>query len=1127
MKLIELADLHINPKWLESQKPVLQTIVDTGKNEKPNFFCIAGDIYDRPFYNSDKDCIGYVRRFMRNLLNIATVVIVPGTPAHDAPGSYGIFEEMGCSVLHPAKPKIINDVLFIGLPEIDKSSFMAKNKMSMEDANIQIQQGIDNYIQSYWVPIREANKNIPCVFLGHGWFVDNVEKARNNPMIKNADFIIDNNILKEIKADRYIFGHCHTPSESKILNGGYVGYAGFDRTPWNNTGFQPGFNVTEIKYKVEPDNIYVKNIERIPYPVVRKEKFKMNCLSDTPNSTLFKNSKNCDVRINLKINKSDLVRINIRDWEYKFKNDFSLNSCEIVPDIIKEESQRITKEQADKLNTFWKKYCFFKGWEENSHESVMKKSNEVEKNVSSRVQQVEKKVVKLLSLEVKGSIFSKKSYDVNCLYHDFSKDPTGPTLIQGKNGGCKSTYFGFCPPYPVFIGFDYRSLKDFFPNGGHIKKKYSINEIIHEHIIQIPQDHKKKILCYWNIKEMVNETPDWIWKSKFKEKPAKEFMAECEKFFGPITSFISTSFFAQEPWRMKKYISSLVSSTETELRNAYMEIIGISREQEKEYAHDKVKELKSKIHDLELKKNTMSEILADKETVKDECAKLKSELNELEQFFQFLFHDKFEKQKEFDKIDKEYKEQQKIEDKIKNEQLKLYNSNCDKENINEKIRRLGEINIDELKKQLKDNTEKINKIDFLRDQWQDINKEKEKIQDDINKIENKKKNYILELEKTINAKNILFKNIDSLINQNKILNTECFYCGKIDPENEKEINKNTTIIEADKETINAYEKIINDLQLSYTECDNEIIKQKEKLPTEQLKSIENQASKLKQNLFSEEKIQAINNSIAEYSQIKIYQKNLETIKSDIKKTNEIIETLESKKNPFTEPQYNKISNKLSELQNQLQEKQKEISSKEGMLIKINEELEKINKFEKEITEILKKLDILVVDFDEWEMFEKDMMPHKFPALELQLIAEEIDFEVNKKLAGKFIIKTNTQDINKNGDIIDRFSITVYDPISGIEDSLLNYSPGERSAFFIEPISQALREKRQQRENIQFMWSVADETDNFIKYDVVREYYEIMSQGLPEGHTRFIMSQKSEIYQFIKNTIDIEQVGKNI
>ena len=227
MKLIELADLHINPKWLESQKPVLYilyTIIETGEKEKPDFICIAGDIYDRPFYNSDKDCIGYVRQFMRNLLNIAPVVIVPGTPSHDAPGSYGIFEEMGCSVLHPAKPEIIDDVLFIGLPEIDKSHFMAKNKISMEDANIKIQEGLNNYIKNYWVPIREANKNIPCVFLGHGWFVDNVEKARNNPMIKNADFIIDNNILKEIKADRYIFGHCHTPNESKILNGEYVGY---------------------------------------------------------------------------------------------------------------------------------------------------------------------------------------------------------------------------------------------------------------------------------------------------------------------------------------------------------------------------------------------------------------------------------------------------------------------------------------------------------------------------------------------------------------------------------------------------------------------------------------------------------------------------------------------------------------------------------------------------------------------------------------------------------------------------------------------------------------------------------------------------------------------------------------
>jgi DNA repair exonuclease SbcCD nuclease subunit len=274
MKIIELADLHLDPKWIEAQKPCLHQIIETGEKEKPDFICIAGDIYNRPFYNSDKDSISLVRLFIKDLLEIAPVVMITGTPAHDAPGSYGIFEDLGCHVIKPNSPEIINDVLFIGLPEIDKISLMTKNKLSLKDADIHIMKSLNNFIKKYWVPVRESNKDKPCIFMGHGVFVDDIAKSKNNPIIKNSDFVIDNFLLQTINADRYIFGHFHTPEESKILNGGYVGYAGYDKTPWNNTGFQPGFNLTEIKrrYVERTDDYYYDTdiiTNRIPYPVTQ------------------------------------------------------------------------------------------------------------------------------------------------------------------------------------------------------------------------------------------------------------------------------------------------------------------------------------------------------------------------------------------------------------------------------------------------------------------------------------------------------------------------------------------------------------------------------------------------------------------------------------------------------------------------------------------------------------------------------------------------------------------------------------------------------------------------------------------------------------------------------------------
>jgi hypothetical protein len=1119
MKIFELADPHINPKWLESQKPVLYTIVETGKKEKPDIICIAGDIYDRPFYNSEKDNITYVREFMRNLLLIAPVV------------SYGIFEEMGCHVLHPAKPEIINGCLFIGLPEIDKTHFMAKNNLKIQETNEKLKTLITQYITRYWVPVRQANKDIPCVFLGHGIFVDNPND--NNPIIQNSDIIIDNNILKEIQADRYIFGHFHTPSESKVLNGGYVGFTGFDRSPWNSTGFQPGFNVTEIdincNWMINEPPGFLTETKRIDYPVIRKEKFTLKVLYNKTetivqaldNFVIRVKYKNTDLRIKLPIKKKSLLKINIKEWQDKLKIKFNLNSCEIVPDIIKEESQRITQEQAEKLHTLWQKYCFFKNWEENSHKTVMTKIYEIEKNVSSNVQQMEKKKVKLNHLEVYGSIFSKKSYGKKCLSHDFSKDPPGLTLIQAKNGGCKSTYFGFASPYPVFLGWDYRSLKEFFPEGGRIIKWFVINEILHEHLIIIPEDHKKKILCYWNID--IDTQP----KARLKQQTVKEFMQECEKFFGPISSFVSTSFFAQEPWRMKNYVSSIVSSTSTELRNAYLEIVGISREQEKEYAHNKVSHLKTEIRELEIKKNTMSEILADKEDVEKESDKLKVELNNLDSDIGVLVYEENEKQKKFNDVKKQYEEQQKLAMELHNLKNKLNDCNNDLLVNAENIKKYKKINIDELKQRLTDNDKIKKSIELLREDWQRLNDIKEKTQKEIDGNEKKLRNCDrkgLGLNNQIDVNKI---NKTKYVSENNLLSKPCFYCKKIPhPENEKIINDNLEIIKnlnnKNKELISESSKVKESIELYKKNIKQLLLK----LPSEELNHITEQAAELKEQLLKETEILTIQNSINEYSKITVYQENLEKLKDQISQIELNMEAIKGKQNPFTESLHNDVERELSGLQNQIKEKQNTILSKKGMLKAIKEQLEKIYKYEKELQVILGNLDKLVLNLSDWEIIEKDMMSNKLPALELQLIAEEIDYEVNQKLKGKYIIKTETQEVNKKGDIIDRFDIKIYDPKSGIESSLIEFSPGERAAYFIEPISQALRERRQKKENIEFMYSVGDETDNFVIYEKVREYFEIMNQGLPEEHTRFVMSQKSEIYQYIKNTINMEDIVKN-
>lgn len=1071
MKILELADLHLDPKWIDEQKQCKDVITDIVYNNKIDAVIIAGDIYNRPVYNSDKDKFSFVLDFIELLLRKTKVIMITGTHAHDAPGSYSVFKKMGCYVLNPSKPEIIDNILYIGMPEINKISIMRKNKLSIDDANIQINEQIEKMIKNIWVPIRQDNKNIPCVFVGHGMFLDNINEK--NPIINNSDILIDNKKLAEIKADRYIFGHIHTPSESKVLNGGYVGYMGFDRTPWNNTGFQPGFNLTEI----QPVKI---KTTRIDYPVIRKEKINIPYHKNyEPKLSKF---IGCDVRLNMKIKKSDLKKLNINEMEKSFTEKFNLNSCMIVSDIIKEESARITKEQADKIKTLWQKFCFYKDWKHpQNHESFMKKIQYIEQNVSCESKQIQKKIIKLVSLKIHNSIFSIDAQNKNTFYHDFSKDPTGLTLVKGDNGEGKSTFFGFAVTHPVFIGWEYRSLKEFFPDNGYIEKTFDVNGELHKHYISIK---KSKIECFWYV--MKNES----WEAISETTSLSDFIKLCDDFFGTLDTFIATSFFSQEPWRMKKYVSSLTSASLVDLRNAYMNIVGIDRSKEKEYCKQEKDKLKDKIDKLEIEKNVISNYMADENSIVEEKEKLEKEVSEIERTRSILTADIDKRQTKFNEITKEYKEQENIINKIDLIKKNIETKNADKIIIEEKIRRLEKINIDFLQQQLKENDLIKNEIELLNE---DLKKEIKK-------------------QNEINIKINLIEKFDGEIKNklsiNEMLNEPCEKCGYIKESAQKEIDNNKS------EIIN----LRNDIAKLKTEIKNIKIDNPDNYETE--------IKKLKLQLLSDEKIAGINNSISEYSHIKVYKEQFEKIENDISEFNIQLLKLENNKNEFIQPQYEKIKDELDNLNIEFNSKNNELTGKSALLKSINKQLKKISENKEKYNQILSDLDSLVIEFSEWEILEKDFMPNRFPALELELIATEIDFEVNKKLQDKFIIKTNTQYVNKKGEIIDAFDILVYNPRSGIEKSILAHSPGQRAAYFNEPISQALRNKRQEKENIIFMWSIADETDNPIKHTKVKDYYDIMSQSLPEGHTRFIMSQKSEVYQFIRNSIDIKDIGRN-
>lgn len=591
MKIFAIADCHIDSKWWLNQKKCFNTIINHAKEKKPDYIIFAGDFFNRPLVAADKDFYSEILNIVYKLQLLSPIIMLQGTLSHDAPGCYEPLKKMGCIILCDHEDNYIyhddKDTVFLGYSDYYKFDVKSYTMMSEK-----------------------------IIFIGHGVFVDNLIENYNNPIIKSTRYPVDNSELKKINADYYIFGHIHNPElfTSKIINGGYIGYMGYDNHPWGTTGFKPGFKIVEIKNKQ-----FFKNT--IYYPVKTKNKFIIN-YNDIEilkyKTWDFLRDTDCKIHL-VDIKKEQLKDIDIDKLEKEFMKNCKCNSCIIEPKIKQDESIRINNKQYDKCKTLIDLYKIF---DRNYSESIIQKITKIENDICKSKYIADEKVIDLISIEISGSIFSLAGQCKNKFFHNFKNDSPGLNAISGNNGKGKSTFIGFCSPYPVLIGFDYKTLKEFFPAEGYIKKVFTVNNEIHIHKIIID----KKINCYWTIKKetgmmsIINDSQkseiaeiDFLNQKQFT---LKEFMQECVKFFGPIDTFISTSFFSQEPWRMKKYASNLCQSSKSELRDAYINIVGINREEEKEYCKIKKDKIKSQIDSIKNECNSINYFLKNCENLK-------------------------------------------------------------------------------------------------------------------------------------------------------------------------------------------------------------------------------------------------------------------------------------------------------------------------------------------------------------------------------------------------------------------------------------------------------------------------------------------------------------------------------
>lgn len=1028
VKYLEVADFHYNPNRKSECILAFEKIIAASADV--DFLVFDGDLYDLPIYANDdlntlidlfkqikKPCCGVcgtqgheVRSMYRALIeSVGFVLLEPAV-------EYGFFKDFG---IKKTNGELIPQVLIYGLDEISKKQVVANHpELKPQEVNPYINNLLKKLITEEIASRRSRCADVPSILVVHGNISDAVDRSvETNEALKRSDIIIKTEWIKEAEITYTSAGHIHQFIEFEKIKGGYGGSPAWN---WNSTGFLPCFNMVTLGETV--------TVERIPYGTPERRKIYAPLKKYDKNIAYWleydgelsldpaKNGGHEWSRMTLPEKEKATRRVDVTDVENKTLSEIA----EIFdPKITASQKEKLT--EAEKART-----------------------------TGDRLS----RSIRVESIEVEGCVL----FHGKTLKLDLS-NITGLVQIVGENGSGKSSVLSFCTPYPVLVGKDTESgrasaIKDFFTNEtGKIYKRVSVNGTVHEHIILL---NKGKCECFLNING----------KAQLERCNFDEFMAFCEKEYGCLSDYITTSFYVQP--LQGKTESGLMTASQTTVRDIVQNIAGINREEEKAYCLARVAEYEGKIKEVQTRIDILSE---DKKIIED----LQKKLPEAE----------FDRKNSGDNVTR-------LEAELKTAEAELNVKSALKDENDKKLRQKETLKITICQKfNEKTEAEKnIKTLPDLRARRDKIAEQSKKYNEYLEKYsawteaESKKQGILAEVNKLKTAYENNLKLKGSYEREISVYNKPCPNCGYICEDNQKQIND----IKAKINALDLAEPDLDDLRRQYGALNKVVRPEAVNRP---------------------ENVEDIN---AQISALEAKEKNIITLEAEIKTLGEqekniLVEVIDI---TAEQSRVDEIGNKL-----RLERITRDMAEKTYLELeaKIKTASENINEAERLAAE--NKADML--QLEDWKYCAEILRPNKIPAMELDAVLDTIDRKATDNLRGyrngRYIVMTETQKEGKKS-VIDKFDIKILDCQTGESKSFKNYSVGEKS-FMLGAYNNALLDIRKGKNNVDYFPVISDEQDAFIDKACRAEFYK-----MNEDKDMLLVSHSPDIENYIENKINI-------
>ncbi len=618
MKIIHGSDFHYSRDTQAPALKSLQTFYEYGRDNGVDLWCIAGDLFDRAVQNTESSGFPALVRVIQDMMNIAPVVAVQGTPTHDIPGCYEALQEINAeypfvlldpNVLCFLGPegwihyeRIGNpQLLILGCPEPSKEWFLKDKSLGRDEATQAVRDGMRELLLGFGA-VRKQYPEIQCLLVYHG----SVEGASlcNGQTLPMGELAIGRDDLALVGADYYALGHIHKAQQIGALPAYYAGSA--FPVDWGETE-------TKLFYSVDISGGRI-DVNDVPYPHPSRKKITQPFGQGPSDDKV----RGYQVWLEIRANKQQAAMFKPESVLTELLSAGALEGSRVTLRI--ETSETVRAGEIREAQTLLNKLAIYA---ENSGEGFPEEPEGREGSIAEKVEALEAEAkaeglageglhIRIDRLVLRGAIGIQKGQSKDEIEVDFTQFDPGLVALVGVNGAGKTTLIENAHPFTSMMTRSGK-LQDHFCLRDSYRDLYFTDERTgcqYRAFIQIDGQNptgKCEYHLYRDGKPLTDGRKD-------------SYEAEIQKLFGSFALFQRSAFVAQ---KHTKGNPDLSEATKGERKALFRELGGLDYLQHySESARENAKSIEQSILTDQGRIESLEELVAGTAGKEDELTEL-------------------------------------------------------------------------------------------------------------------------------------------------------------------------------------------------------------------------------------------------------------------------------------------------------------------------------------------------------------------------------------------------------------------------------------------------------------------------------------------------------------------------